>query len=286
MAEIPAPIQQLPLFADRSILSCDLLPEGRTNHNYRVDCGDRAFFVRLSTPDPSGHGIDRQREYAAIETLYDAGLGPAPIHYDPTQQIIVTEFIEAPTWSVEQIHTPEALALFGRAIAMLHPLDDKGAVYNIAQIAREYIANLRDSPVVSSADLAFLEQVCAHVESLLDPNDFGLCHNDLWCGNCLAAKGVQFIDLEMAGRGDLYFDLVSFVHFHRLDHEETQLFLDAYADTSGFKPSTKKLNHMRTALHLRECLWGFTQTHNGFSDSFYSDCSASHLKTLRALGDI
>ena len=46
MSEIPEPILQLPFFADRTILSCDLLPEGRTNHNYRVDVGDQAFFVR------------------------------------------------------------------------------------------------------------------------------------------------------------------------------------------------------------------------------------------------
>ncbi|MFT5090899.1 MAG: hypothetical protein ACI906_000459 [Candidatus Latescibacterota bacterium] len=92
--------------------------------------------------------------------------------------------------------------------------------------------------------------------------------------------------MEMAERGDIYFDLISFGHFHKLENEETQLFLDAYAAVSDFNPSTEKLNRMRTALRLRECLWGFTQTHNGFSDSFYSDCSAHHLKALRELEDI
>ena len=135
MIKTAAPIQQLSFFADRSIPSCDRLPEGNTNHNYRVDCGYRTFFVRLSTPDPSGHGIDRQREFTAIGTLHDEGLGPAPIHYDPAEQIIVTEFVDAPMWTAEQIKTSAALALFRRAIAALHPLDDKGCIYNVAHIA-------------------------------------------------------------------------------------------------------------------------------------------------------
>ena len=130
MIKTAAPIQQLSFFADRSIPSCDRLPEGSTNHNYRVDCGHRTFFVRLSTPDPSGHGIDHQRESTAIGTLHPAGLGPAPMHYYPAEQIIVTEFVDAPKWTAEQIITPAALALFRRAIAALHPLDDKSCVYS------------------------------------------------------------------------------------------------------------------------------------------------------------
>ena len=34
-----AKIRCLPLFADRGDITCNLLPEGRTNHNYRVHAG-------------------------------------------------------------------------------------------------------------------------------------------------------------------------------------------------------------------------------------------------------
>ena len=130
--------------------------------------------------------------------------------------------------------------------------------------------------------MVFLDQVCSHVESLLNRNDVAFCHNDLWYGNFLAAKGVPFIDLEMAGRGDIYFDLISFVHCHHLENEQTRIFLDAYAEVSGFYPS-KKVMRMRVALHLHEGLWGFTKAHNGFSDPYHSDWGAQHLNALREL---
>ena len=129
----------------------------------------------------------------------------------------------------------------------MHPLDDKSCVYNVAHIARGFIANLRDSPLVSSADSVFLDQVSSLVESLLDRNDVGFCPNNLWYGNFLAPKGVAFIDLEMAGRGDIHFNLISFVHCHHLENEQARIFLDAYAEVSGFYPSTKKLMRMRVA---------------------------------------
>ena len=52
MSELPAPIRRLPLFSACDALTCQLLPEGRTNRNYRVDAGDQVYFVRLSVPTP------------------------------------------------------------------------------------------------------------------------------------------------------------------------------------------------------------------------------------------
>jgi thiamine kinase-like enzyme len=290
VSEIPQSILRLPLLADLVVLSCECLPEGRTNHNYRVDVGDRVFFVRLNASGYGGHGIDRRLEYAAIETLYAAGLGPAPVCFDAESQIIVTEFLDVPTWTLDKTKTPAALALFGRAIAVLHGLADSGAVYDVAAVSRRYIANLRRSSV--AVDLDFLARVCIQVEELVDPGDLRMCHNDLWYGNFLDVGGVgadedglgvKLVDLEMAGRGDLYFDLVCFVQFHGLDAVQTRSFLEAYAERSGFYPSTQKLDRMRAALYLRECLWAFTQIANGFTDPFYVDYGVQQLKALSGL---
>jgi len=279
--DIQAELQSLPLFSGCDDPTCELLPEGRTNRNYRVDTGGQVYFVRLSAPGHAEHGIDRRKEYAAIENLHTAGLGPRPIYFCPENQIIVTEFIDAPTWTLDKLKTPDALGSFGRAIADLHRLPSGDAVYDIVEVARHYLDELRGSDVVSSADLHLLSKARDLVADLCDETDFGMCHNDLWYGNVIDDGGIKIIDLEMAGRGDIYFDLACFVHFHGLDGELLEIFLTAYASRASLPLSRPKLAQMRRGVHLREALWALTQMKNGITGEFYTRCSTGHLEALR-----
>ena len=281
MSQLPKAIRNLPLFSGCDEPTCELLPEGRTNRNYRVDTGDQVYFVRLSAPGHTEHGIDRQKEYAAIKNLHAAGLGPRPIFFCPETQIIVTEFIDAPTWTLEEIKTPDALVSFGRAIADLHRLPSGNAVYDIVEVASRYLDELRDSDVVSPADLDLLSEAREQVADLCDRDDFGMCHNDLWYGNVIDDGGIKIVDLEMAGRGDIYFDIACFVHFHGLDAELLETFLSAYSSHAGFPLSRPKLAQMRRGVHLREALWALTQMKNGITGDFYTRCSTNHLEALR-----
>jgi len=281
MSELPEPIRRLPLFSACSDLAGELLPDGRTNRNYRVDTGERVYFVRLSAPGHAAHGIDRQKEYAAIENLHAAGLGPPPIYFCPENQIIVTEFIDAPTWTLEKLKTPAALASFGKAIADLHRLFPGDSVYDIVEVARRYLDELNGSDVLSTADLNLLSEARERVADLCDEADFGMCHNDLWYGNVIDDGGIKIIDLEMAGRGDIYFDLACFIHFHGLTDALLETFLAAYASHSGVQLSRSKLTQMRRGVHLREALWAITQMKNGITGEFYTHCSTSHLQALR-----
>lgn len=278
MTAIPAQIRDLPLFSTSPVDTCQLLPEGRTNRNYRVSADGRVYFVRLSAPGHAQHGIDRQKEYAAIQSLHDGGLGPRPIAFYPESQTIVTEFIDAPSWTLEKVKIPAALSLFGQALATMHRLPDNGATYDIAAVAKQYLAELRGGSALSAADLNFLADVQQQVASLLDDADCGMCHNDLWYGNAIDDGTVKIVDLEMAGRGDVYFDLACFIHFHDLDPQQQDTFLSAY---STEPLSRAKLDRMRQAVHLRECLWALTQIEQGFTEPFYTRCSANHLQALR-----
>ena len=202
--DIQAELQSLPLFSGCDDPTCELLPEGRTNRNYRVDTGGQVYFVRLSAPGHAEHGIDRRKEYAAIENLHTAGLGPRPIYFCPENQIIVTEFIDAPTWTLDKLKTPDALGSFGRAIADLHRLPSGDAVYDIVEVARHYLDELRGSDVVSSADLHLLSKARDLVADLCDETDFGMCHNDLWYGNVIDDGGIKIIDEEIHGSAEMF----------------------------------------------------------------------------------
>lgn len=275
-----AKIRRLPLFADCGDIACNLLPEGRTNHNYRVRAGGRDYFVRLSAVAHKEHGIDRKKEYLAIRNLHAIGLGPRPLHFCATSDIIVTEFIDAPNWTLETVKAPAALSCFGAAIAALHRMPDNGNTYDIVQITARYIDGLRNSNVAAASTLDFLNDIRLRVAAIVDPRDFGMCHNDLWYGNLIDDGGIKIVDLEMAGVGDIYFDLAAFFHFHNLNQEQRALFLAAYVDAPL---SLEKLEQMRQAVHLRECLWALTQIKNGFTEPFYTRCSDSHLNALQAM---
>ena len=236
--------------------------------------------MRLSVVAHKEHGIDRKKEYLAIRNLHAIDLGPRPIYFCATTHIIITEFIDAPNWTLEKVKEPAALSCFGAAMAAMHRMPDNGNTYDVVQITGRYIDGLRGSDVVDAGTLDFLNDVRLRVAAIVDPRDFGMCHNDLWYGNAIDDGGIKIVDLEMAGIGDVYFDLMTFFHFHSLDQEQREIFLSSYSATPL---STGKLEQMRQAVHLRECLWALTQIKNGFTEPFYTRCRDSHLDALRAM---
>jgi len=280
MPDDPTDFRSLPIFSNCVHLTTELLPEGRTNHNYRVTADGQTYFVRLSAPGHQEHGIDREKEYAAIQNLHAIALGPRPIYFGEATGIIVTEFIDAPTWTLEQVRTPAALSSFGQAIAAMHRMPHNDGTYDLVEVAGRYIRELSGADAADADTLDFLNHVRLRIADLADPDDLGMCHNDLWYGNFINDGSIEIVDLEMAGLGDVYFDLACFFHFHDLDQAQRETFLAAYAKTPL---SSEKLDQMRQAVHLRECLWALTQIKNGFTEPFYARCSTSHLEALRSL---
>jgi len=271
-----AKIRDIRIFSEISDLEIELL-SGRTNLNYKVKAEGQIYFVRLNRTDYESHSINRRAEFTSIENLHKLGLGPRPIFFCEETQAIVTEFLDYPTWTIEEIKTKDSVSKFGEALSLIHMMPSNGNEYNISRVLRNYITHLNCSNMTT---LMFCEEITRLIEDVLSDDDLGMCHNDLWYGNFINDGGIKIVDMEMSGIGDIYFDLASFIHFHDLNQEHSENFLVSYSQTSLSSP---KLECMKTAVLLREYLWALTQIKTGLADPYYKDYSAECLNSLREL---
>ncbi len=242
------------------------LTEGKNNQNFKVDTDKGNFFVKICHSSEVQE-INRQTEYLILEKIYRAGLGPKPIAFEPKTNSIVTEFLELPAWTFKEIGTPAALKSFGESIRKIHELAAIDRRYQIADLLDRYWHSLKNSSEIGQLQ-PFFEITRKKLDAYDRSNDLGFCHNDLCYGHFLKGKTTIFLDWEMAGTNDIYSDLAGFIHFHRLDNEQTKLFLQAYSPTPL---NRDKLAAHKDAIILRELLWVLSKLQEGQTDYFYTD---------------
>ncbi|MEM1170567.1 MAG: choline/ethanolamine kinase family protein [Cyanobacteria bacterium P01_H01_bin.35] len=242
------------------------LTEGKNNQNFKVDTDKGNFLIKICH-NSEVQGINRQTEYLTLEKVHRAGLGPKPIAFEPKTNSIVTEFLDVPAWSFKEIGTPAALKSFGESIRKIHELTAIDRRYQIADLLDRYWHSLKNSSKISRFK-PFFEITRKKLDAYERSSDLRFCHNDLCYGHFLKGKTTIFLDWEMAGMNDIYSDLAGFINFHRLDNEQTKLFLQAY---SPIPLNRDKLAAHQDAILLRELLWVLSKLQEGQTDYFYTD---------------
>ena len=270
-------IHCLPPFADSQDFRIEPAG-GRTSRNFVVRSNGRCYFVRLNTEEQQLHSIQRACEFAAIKKLAAMDLGPEAIYFCPETQIIVTNYLNASVWTPEQVQQPDALRQFGHALSLMHQIPSNGCDYDITRVLQQYLDILQNTDLIETETYTYCQDLCNRTTAAVLETDQGFCHNDLWYGNFLNADSIKFVDLELSGLNDIYFDLASFIHFHTLSSDQTAIFLAAYR--TG-ELSSEKLALMRQTVLLREYLWALTQRYLGSQDTYYIDYSAECLDSLQ-----
>jgi len=264
MNDFKAEITAIPFFCTRPVLHIDILTEGKNNRNYKVTTPGESFFVKIFH-QVSAQGVNRQAEYEMLQKLYHAGYGVKPLAFDLTTHSLITEFLEVPIWHPHELRRPTVLKVFGETLHLLHDLSPVKYHYTIEDLLDRYWISLKDTDEGKAIQTLF-ESTRANIETFAAPEDLRFCHNDLYHANLLQHDGIKFIDLEMAGMNDLYFDLAAFIHFQQLDQQQINLFLQAYT-TSAL--NQLKLSCYRDAILIRELLWARIQLQEGYTGSYY-----------------
>jgi len=260
-------ISTIPILKNKVINHLETLTEGKNNQNFKVETDKEVFFLKIChTSDVQR--INRQTEYLILEKVYEACLGPKPIAFDSKTNTLITEFLDLPAWTFEEIRTTSALKSFGQSIRKIHNLSAINQESHIADLLDRYWSFLKDSPETKIFK-SFFEDTRQKLETYDQISDIRFCHNDLCYGHFLkASPAIIFLDWELAGMNDIYSDLATFIHFHRLDDEQTELFLQAYSQTPLDKD---KLMVHQDAILLRELLWVISKLQEGQTGYFYTD---------------
>lgn len=213
----------MPGLAADSVVS--VLSDGPTNTSWLVRRGDDLCVLRLDKPLARELGLDRDAEHDITESVFLAGLGAEPLHYNSENAITLRRYLPGRSWSEVDLQDAARLQLLAKRMRDLHAMPAVGNSFEPGLAARRYARQLGTPEAQKIADEANL----LLADLRFTPHRECLCHNDLVAGNILeGSQGLNFIDWEYAGLGDPWFDLALVIEHHGMSESLEQGFVQAY----------------------------------------------------------
>jgi aminoglycoside phosphotransferase (APT) family kinase protein len=193
---------------------------GLTNRNYRVTVDGEQFVLRVSGRNTQQLGIDRGREFAALQAAAAAGIGPEVVAFLLPEGHLVTRWVEGRHWEVSEFRTPECVRLLTETVKRIHALAPDGATFSPFRRVMSFLATAQahNVPLPPGLERALATMRLVQADQQSDPSGWQrFCHNDLVAVNYLVVEqeqGIIVLDWEFAGLGDIYYDLATIVYTH------------------------------------------------------------------------
>lgn len=201
------------------------LPGGLSNRNYKVDCADQCFVLRLDDTHTASLGLDRTTELKARKQASEAGLAAQLVFADTERGILLSEYLPGQVWGSEDLRDPHKLESLAAFLLKVHALPSLGKRFDSNEIAKRYLERLAGNPVLYS-----FGQQCQQLVSVLPVDDRNCCcHNDVVAENIVEEDRLYLLDWEYACDNDPMFDLASLIAYHQLDTKAVDILLNAYA---------------------------------------------------------
>jgi thiamine kinase-like enzyme len=240
--------------------SWEVLGSGLTRHNVKVTLDDEETFVlRLVGPETEALGIDRGVEREACLAAAAVGVGPRVEAFVEPSGPLVTRWLPGHPLTPEDVRSEEALRRVAAALRVVH----RGPPLPRRYHAFEVVEDLRSTAFAHGAELppeyVRARQLARRIAQARGPTPERPCHNDLVCANLIDdGTRIRIVDWEVAGMGDVFFDLASVAVDAELDADARRLLLEAYG--RFVRPQDERaLELMRFMVVYRDALWGVVQ---------------------------
>ena len=203
---------------------------GLTNLNYRI--GD--YVLRLPGEGTSEY-IDRAIEEVAARSAAAAGVNAEVLHFDPTDGLMVTRFVEgAATMSAERFRDLGSVARAGRAFRRLHttaaPFANDFVLFPMIDEYKTLLAAKR-ATLPDGYDEVQAQAAVARAALEANPVLLVPCHCDPLCENFLDTGDAMYvIDYEYSGNNDPMWDLGDLSVEGLFGPEQDAALLRAYFD--------------------------------------------------------
>lgn len=217
---IPAGVlAQIPGCEDgRAPLALAPLPGGRAcNQVLRVDTSQGRFVWRRRFAPVDRPGSRAADELQAQRVAATIGVAPLILAAHPYGHWMLMEYVDAPVWTPEQLHSEAGIDALSGLLAQVHalaPPDDQPRL-DAGAVAGDYLARLAAVDAAEAAQLAPLQQrietLSARLAALAGPAV--LNHGDLMASNMLGA-GPQLVDWEYAQVAPAGWDLACLLTYY------------------------------------------------------------------------
>jgi thiamine kinase-like enzyme len=182
------------------------LPGGLTNHSYLLRAGSRSLVLRVGLGIDGELGIDRQREDHVLSVVSAAGIAPQVIYNNPTEGILLSEYIHGEHWQGLSAQRGERLL---QLMQHVHSLETPLPRFNYLQHAESYWQHIIErGELVDDALTAERERMLPVLREFQQQcRCSGLCHHDPLAANIIDSDGrLYLLDWEYAAGGCRTFD--------------------------------------------------------------------------------
>ena len=272
-------IARVPQWVDADDLKVTTLDGGITNSNFRVDVHGESFALRIAGTDTDMLGINREYEYAANLTAGKLSIAPEVIYVIQPEGYLVTRFITARPFPLEEITQPENIRRVMEIIQKIHSMPEIPGTFSVFRTIENYegIARQYNVEFPKNFDRLIERMNVAEAALITDLEPLRPCHNDLLNANFLIDDQIYLLDWEYAGMGDIYFDLANFSDHHELSDKQDRWLLECYFG----KVIDKQIAHlkiMKIMSDLREAMWALVQIgiseldfdYRGYANQFFA----------------
>ena len=262
--EVDEIIGQIPNWANAKDIQIEPL-EGLTNVNYLVTVAGERFVIRVSGKNAVQLGINRELEAEALLAASNAGIGPQIVRFFLPEGHLVTRCINGHHWTLDEYRTRDNLRRIVETVKRLHALPLVEASFSPFRRVEAYANQARVMKVPFPQDFDKL----VHKMEVIRREQAGdthlwqrFCHNDLFWVNVLDDGNVRFIDWELAGVGDIYYDLATLLYAYdsadTLPPELQEYVLECYFGEVRAENWTR-LDGMKFMLMFFSAMWGLLQ---------------------------
>lgn len=188
------------------------LTSGLVNESCRVTRGGRMYSMRVATADGGGLGVDREWECKVLGRAAAAGLAPAILRCEPTEGILVADWVNGRTWTPREIRQPAQIRAMAQLLRRVHALaipPPARVLSPAAWIAQYSEALAHHAPAVPRRSAGLRGAADARLAMLAAsrPSEPALCHSDLHNLNVTMGERLMLLDWEYAHLSDPYWDL-------------------------------------------------------------------------------
>ena len=254
MAVFEEALAQIEDWKGRNIL-IQPLSGGLTNSNYKVKVDGTAYFVRVPGESTELLAIDRDNEYHNTKAAAEAGVAPRVLYYLPEQCVMVLEFLDGQTMSMDALNAPGMPTRMAKAIRQLHSGPRFLLDFNMFRLT-EYYLGLCQERSIRIPD-GYLERmpVVEQIEKAMSVHPLRTvpCNNDLLAENYLDdGKQLWLIDYEYSGNNDPTFELGNTCQEMQFSDDQISEVCSAYFGSV----SSDKIARMKLNMIMSDVGWG------------------------------
>lgn len=204
----------------------DKLSSSLISEVYECTYNQTKAVIRFDLPAASKLAIDRENEAIVLNNIFDLGLSPSLIYFDPSASIMIWKYIAGtkPVFDQEKSNTFSLIDL-GRSLACIHSSPIPANSKNIFKDSMNLYESLLED---SQNEMFFRKASDLYNELVADGVKMVFSHNDLHSGNLIWNSKYYFLDWEFSSSNHPCFDIASLVRSFNLNKNQIRILSKGY----------------------------------------------------------